>query len=303
MDLSLAWWNTSLSPTYRLRDRATDGEIATAAGMLNLFTSSNSIDFVALCEVSPGDIDRLQGMCTLDGYAVHRATESSGRGAAFDMCVLYRSEKLALAGTRSILSRRGYQTSRVAQHLIFAVAGEPMPFHVFLSHWPSRLQLQQHEPNRQLLGTRLRYAIDEILEVEQDAKIILVGDYNDEPFDVSISERVMASRDKELVGRRKHLFYNPFWRHLAPFGYLSGDEGKHDRGSYFHKAGDLTRWRTFDQMMFSSTFVGKGDWLLNESSTRVFEVQNYTSLVTGNKARFDHLPIIGHIEKKVAKNG
>ncbi|HEX7893376.1 MAG TPA: hypothetical protein VF447_04230 [Terriglobales bacterium] len=179
---------------------------------------------------------------------------------------------------------------------------ESEPLHVFISHWSSRLNVQQFQPERHVLGVRLRDAVNAILEKESRAKIVLLGDYNDEPFDAPIAEHLMATRDRRLATRRKHLLYNPFWRHMT-----SCDEGVEptvsDRGSYFHKAGSVTQWRTFDQMMFSSAFLGSSNWHLNEVNTRVLDVPSFADLVASGDMRFDHLPIIGQIEKKGVLNG
>lgn len=300
MHVSLVWWNTGLSPT-RKKDRSSPEEQRTAATIVRTLTTIAPVDFIGLCEVSPNDIDWIQESCQAAGYQVHRATDSAGR-SAFDMCVLYRREKIAVLETRNVLSSKGERVTRVGHHLTLAVRDEEEPFHVFLSHWPSRMHLPQHDPARELLGTRLRDAIDEILGPNPAAKIILLGDYNDEPFDTSIADNIMATRDRALAVRRKHLFYNPFWRHLSSFEDSTTDMVT-DSGSYFHKAGHSTQWRTFDQMMFSSSFLGLDAWHLVERNTRVLDLPDYTSLVRAANTCFDHLPIVGHIHKRTKENG
>lgn len=299
MELLLAWWNTSLSPTFRLRDRSTEEERDAARAVISLLTAEEQFSLIALCEVSPGDIQRFGVAGAYRGYRLHQITEPAGR-SAFNMCVFYHPERMALVQSVPILSSVGDKTLRIAQHLTFAVNGESQPFEIFLSHWPSRLQMQQYVPMRHLLGTRLRDAANLILERDSQARIIFLGDYNDEPFDASITDCLMATRDRQLVARRKHLFYNPFWRHLSPFsGLEDGLASVNDQGSYFHKAGDLTRWRTFDQMIFSSTFVRDGEWQVDEINTRVLNIQFCIDLVMEPNMHFDHLPVIGRVVKKV----
>jgi len=58
---------------------------------------------------------------------------------------------------------------------------------VFVNHWPSRSGGQlESEPNRIEAAKTLRNAVDRIFNVEPDAKIFIIGDFNDDPVNVSI---------------------------------------------------------------------------------------------------------------------
>lgn len=298
--ISIAWWNSSLSPTYKLRDKASADKSLAAAALTRVLTEAET-DIIAFCEVSPGDVDRLIASGSLSGYAHHRAMGVAGR-SAFDMCVFYRPQVVAVLSAVAVISSKGARITRIGQHLTFAVSTSSRPLHLFLSHWPSRLNAQQYEPSRHLFGIRLRDAIDRVRENDLEAQIILLGDYNDEPFDASIAEHLMATRDKDLVRRKRHLLYNPFWRHMASFSVADDSPSHYDSGSYYHRAGDLTRWRTFDQMMFSSPLIEGPEWVLDETSTRVLEVPGFLELVRSGGLGFDHLPLIGRLTKR-AKNG
>jgi hypothetical protein len=59
-------------------------------------------------------------------------------------------------------------------------------FHFIVCHWPSRFGGGLSEPNRIAAAKLSRKIIDSILKVNADAKIILMGDLNDDPTDVSI---------------------------------------------------------------------------------------------------------------------
>jgi hypothetical protein len=68
-------------------------------------------------------------------------------------------------------------------------------------------------------------------------------------------------------------------------------------GSYYHKQGDITRWRTFDQIIFSSAFLNNTLWCLNEESTGIINIPEYCVKVTKAKEIFDHMPVMGVIER------
>ena len=148
------------------------------------------------------------------------------------------------------------------------------------------------------LAIRLRERIKSIMDEEGNAHIVLIGDYNDEPFDHSLSEHLQATRDRALAAVKSHLFYNPFWRHLSRKEVACSEfESIEYAGSYFHRAGNLTQWRTFDQIMFSSSFLGNGDWNLIDKKTVVLDIPAYTAAVLNSNYSFDHLPIMAVIER------
>jgi endonuclease/exonuclease/phosphatase family metal-dependent hydrolase len=70
---------------------------------------------------------------------------------------------------------------------------------VFVNHWPSR---HNDEWQRIKAADVLRKRIDEILAADPKADIVMVGDFNDEPENVSIKDhlRAMASKDNLPAG-------------------------------------------------------------------------------------------------------
>ncbi|NNK87484.1 MAG: endonuclease [Flavobacteriaceae bacterium] len=105
--------------------------------------------------------------------------------------------------------------------------GEMM--HILVNHWPSRREgPEESEPKRLKASDKLIDIIKSITEADLDAKIIVMGDFNDGPNDKSI---------KQLA----HFLdlYNPM-QQLKSFS----------RGSLSHKF----QWNLFDQILFSTNF-------------------------------------------------
>ena len=301
MRLSFVWWNTSLSPAGK--DRATDEQRQFVCSMVDFILNQMQVDFLALGEIAEKDVNLIIDNCKLTGIDLQFDFREVGR-TKFDTCFLHRREKLSLNGTRLITSPKGRRILKIAQQVDFMILGRDKPLHIFISHWPSWLRCHENSADRHLLGQSLRSAVEDVgYERGVMANAILLGDYNDEPFHASLAENLMATRDREFAKRKPYLFYNPFWRHLG-FSKLSSpekmDEGS--GGSYFYKNGEITRWRTFDQIIFSSDFLGHSDWLLNEELTGILELQLLREKMMDNKEIFDHFPVIGIIDE-VEKNG
>lgn len=70
---------------------------------------------------------------------------------------------------------------------------------VFVNHWPSR---NNEEWQRIAAATVLRKRLDEILAADPEADIVIVGDFNDEPDNISLKDhlRSRASKDNLPAG-------------------------------------------------------------------------------------------------------
>ena len=140
---------------------------------------------------------------------------------------------------------------------------------------------------------RLRDEVDTLIsQHDSNPLFVLLGDYNDEPFDESLSDLLMATRDFALASRKKYLLYNPFWNHLN-----STPNQDLPSGSYFYKSGALTQWHTFDQIIFSHAFLEAKQWKLINNQEHVINVPSYLDIVKDKKTIFDHLPFSGIIEQ------
>jgi endonuclease/exonuclease/phosphatase family metal-dependent hydrolase len=127
--------------------------------------------------------------------------------------------------TRDILYVKGKVTS-----------GEIL--HVFVNHWPSRREgTELSEPNRMAAANVLREKIDAIQRLEKSANILLLGDFNDEPSDKTITIGLKA-QSPDMVTKN-----NDLCSLLYP-------EYKKGEGSLFYKDWDL-----FDQIIVSGNMI------------------------------------------------
>lgn len=295
--LAFGWWNTGLSPALH-PGRATAEQRGTAADIVQALLRAYSVDCLALGEVGPGDLDSLYGACDGDRYEVVDLPISPPR-LPFDVALIVNREKLLTAGSVVIIDEYATHRLKVARRVDFAVPGTELPLHVFVSHWPSRLWCSQNQARRDTLGVRLRDAVQQIKALYgAPAQIVLLGDYNDEPFDEPLAGHLLASRDRGLVKRRDAFLYNPFWRHLGErVPHVPAGQTVDDCGTCFHRAGEDTKWRRFDQIIFSSAFLTGEEWQLDERYTSVLSGPPLDSLVRKRGAVFDHFPVISVLQR------
>ncbi len=85
--------------------------------------------------------------------------------------------------------------------------GERM--HFIVAHWPSRVGGEaRSRPLRTGKADIARHIIDSIQEAEPGAKVFMMGDFNDNPTDISIRKHLRSRGNKEEVGEDE--LYNPF---------------------------------------------------------------------------------------------
>jgi predicted extracellular nuclease len=121
--------------------------------------------------------------------------------------------------------------------------------HFFVNHWPSRSGGQaESEPNRLAVAALLKSKIDAVLAQNANAKIVIMGDFNDHPNDKSIYETLEAKDEPSAV------LYNQM--------YAIHASGK---GSYFYKG----EWGALDQMITSSGLMTSSGWHVDDESAGV----------------------------------
>jgi endonuclease/exonuclease/phosphatase family metal-dependent hydrolase len=115
------------------------------------------------------------------------------------------------------------------------------PFHIFVNHWPSRRGGEQASaPGRALAASVAKARIDSIFMTDPDAKIILMGDLNDDPVSPSVTKVLGAKTDASKV-RRSEL-YNPWYAYYKEgIGTLAYNDA----------------WNLFDQIIISQSMLNK----------------------------------------------
>ncbi|MFA5044910.1 MAG: endonuclease/exonuclease/phosphatase family protein [Paludibacter sp.] len=114
--------------------------------------------------------------------------------------------------------------------------------HVIVNHWPSRYGGEDvSQPNRIAAAGLTRSIADSLFRVDPKAKIIIMGDLNDDPSNESCA-KVLGAK-KELSDVKEGDLYNTLWKTLD-----------NNVGSLAYN----DRWNLFDQIIISSE-LAKGD--------------------------------------------
>jgi len=167
-----------------------------------------------------------------------------------DVGLIFRKNVMKFIGQKSMPSARSFQT-RAILYVKLADAKKDT-FHLIVNHWKSRTGgASETESMRVENATLVKQLTDSILSKNQKANVILMGDFNDEPGNKSISEVLGAAKPTE----------NP-----SPNGLydLMWEPYEQQLGTLYYKD-----WDVFDQFMVS------GNMLLKQSGKSAFVVYPY----------------------------
>jgi hypothetical protein len=252
-------------------------------------------DILGICEVENRSVlDRLnEKIRTLTGrnYSIIHADTQDER--EIDVGFLYDPAKLGVEEGK-VFSHAIMK--RVATRDILQVNFLTKPANKRLviigNHWPARSEgTLESEPYRIIAGETLGYFHKRIQEVHgSDTPVLVMGDFNDEPFNRSIMEHALGTVSRKRVEKAtsKPWLYNHMWDIIAK-----------DEGTFC-----FDTFSVLNQFMVSKGIVAKNSKLSIKPDS--LKVEAYPEMLTskGGPRRFgrpsdkldqdgysDHLPI------------
>lgn len=214
----------------------------------------------------PGELPAFMGLCEIENkkvlddlimnpvfggrYKIVHQDSPDERG--IDVAALIDTTRLTLVSSNYTTVRLPDDADPNTRDLLYVKCesgGETL--HFFVNHWPSRGGGQaETEKNRIAVANVLESLVAKILQRDQDAKILLMGDFNDYPTDPSIAKNLKAGIDADAM----------------LFNYMY-DDCLAKRGSHYYKG----EWGTLDQFIGSWSLKNatKG-WSAREDAANIF---------------------------------
>lgn len=173
------------------------------------------------------------------------------------------------------------------------LAGES--FHIVVNHWPSRYG-NKSSALREHAASISKHIADSIYTADPDAKVVIMGDLNDDPTDKSCRVVLNAKRYQKDV--KPGGLFNTMWEFYDKgIGTLSYQD----------------KWSLFDQIIISDNLLGK-DWsTLKYWKTEIFN-REFLHSKEGKKKGYplrtfsgdtflngysDHFPVILYLTKEI----
>ena len=162
-----------------------------------------------------------------------------------EAALLYTKDEIEIVDSKSIPVEFGFDIKDVTRDILyvkFKIKGDNV-YHIFITQWPLRSPNEQDsEIKRISAAVSLRKEVDKILNFENNARIIIMGDFNDEPTNKSVMQILNATN------KRKNLNYRDLYN-LMYDQHNIGNEGTTTSNS---------GWVMFDQIIVSPGLFNKG---------------------------------------------
>lgn len=199
-------------------------------------------EMIALCEIENREVlERLKSQTPLKNFPYKIIHKESPDDRGIDVAFLYNADvfyPLDYAGYPVKDDQGSILPTREILYVSGIMAGIDT-LHIFINHWPSRYSgLLETQRKRELAALTLRCRLDSLIAHYSNPKIVIVGDFNDQPSDESIVLHLNAQPVSEEI--KPDVLYN-----------LSARWGDNKKGTLKYRA----QWFVFDQIMVSGTLL------------------------------------------------
>lgn len=257
--------------------------------------------FIGLAEVENEKV--LQDLCeqpSLKDKGMKYIHFEGDDARGIDVAALYNPKMFHLKKSELISVTKEYKEfsgghiTRGILHVEGNMLGEN--YHFLVNHWPSR---GAASPSREFMGRKVREVVNSIYASEPKAKIVIMGDLNDDPNNKSVTEALGAINNVKKVREGSQDLYNP-WAEVL---YKEG------KGTLLYDG----MWNLFDQIIISANMLGKDrsdfkffkqeifrpEWLTTKSGKYVGSPLRTTSSGVWQDGYSDHFPTQIYLVKEM----
>ena len=209
-------------------------------------TSKTSPDIIGLSEVENRKVveDLVHHPNILDkGYEIIHFDSPDERG--IDVALLYKSSSFlptSFKSHRLLLFDDMGEREYTRDQLVVGGIMDDEELYFIVNHWPSRSGGEARSRPKRIAAAKVnKRIIDSLQSIDPYAKIVTMGDLNDDPTNASVKDVLKAERNKDKVDFKG--IYNPYIDMFKKEGL--GTTAYRDA------------WSLFDQIMFTKPFLEK----------------------------------------------
>ena len=187
-----------------------------------------------------------------------------------DVGLIYNPHQFIVTNSKSYRLHTEDSTFLTRDQLMVSGYLQGEKVHVIVNHWPSRTGGEERSrPKRNAAAALTRSIADSLFRVDPNARIIIMGDLNDDPFNESCATVLGAKKTKEEV--LQGCLYNVFWKTLeSGTGSLAYND----------------QWNLFDQIILSYSLVNGDKNQLKLWKSEVFN----RGFLTNQEGRYKGTP-------------
>lgn len=227
-----------------------------------------------LCSINKNELPEIIGLYEIEDDYVLKALikqpclakgkykivhEESPDVRGIDVALLYRPDQFKYLSHKKFQINFPHNKKIKTRDILYVkgvISNSYDTLNIFVNHWTSRWGGEfKSQPKRVLEAKVLRHNVDSILKINHSAKIIIIGDFNDEPTNKSINYVLNANN------KRKNTTYKDLYNLMYDIHNIKGE------GSLYYKG----EWNMIDNLIVSQSLLNnKKDYSVNYESGKIF---------------------------------
>lgn len=238
-------------------------KLAHMARVIRHLGDDDGLEFIGLAEVENRDVlkdliaeDSLQDL----GYSIIHYDSPDERG--IDVAALYKTSAFTLLSSKPINVSFPEDPTDRTRDILFAGLKEKASgdtLYCYVMHWNSRGGGQAATEQKRIDAAKVAKAnIDSLENAHPNARILAMGDLNDEPFNTSVADVLMGKKTVDAL--TDSTLYNPF--------YALSDAGE---GSIKYR----DDWQVFDQILMSPACVQQSSRIQYQDTSATIFVRGW----------------------------
>jgi len=256
-------WDDDFTPGGKLKWTTTryQEKLTNISKVLSSIEEDELPEIIGLCEV--------ENKVVLEDLISHKNLEKGMYGIAhsespdkrgIDCALVYQKEAFKYIKHETIPIEFPFDKEYKTRDILYVqgVIGKKDTVNIFVNHWTSRRGGQEKsEPKRIYLAQQLRKAVDKIQNENADAKIIIIGDLNDEPSNRSVKLTLMADNNSDTT--------NPKGLYNLMYNLEANNEG-----TYNYKG----NWNMLDNLIVSNSLLnGKYGYQTQHDAGKIYRAE------------------------------
>lgn len=237
----------------------------------------NGMAILGLCEVENRQVveDLMATKALKDrNYKVVHEDSPDRRGV--DVALVYDPKQYTVYAHKAYRLSMPDTSFRTRDQLLVSGILEGDTTHVIVGHWPSRRGGEKRsEPNRKAAAELARHIVDSLLAINANARIMVMGDLNDDPVNVSVTRFLRSTGDKAKAvdGTLFNAMTDPYNKGIGTLAWRDS-------------------WNLFDQILLSPALVTGAGGRYKYYGVRIFN-EAYLRQNDGNFAGYPFRTFVG----------
>lgn len=172
-------------------------------------------------------------------YGIAHFDSPDRRGV--DVALIYQKSLFTVTNSIAVPLHMADTSFRTRDQLVVSGIFDGEPLHIIVNHWPSRSGGEKKSaPKRNAAALLCKSIADSLTKADSNAKIIIMGDLNDDPMNKSLTTFLKAKSDQKLTNKGD--LFNPMYNMYKKDGI----------GSLAYR----DKWNLFDQIIVSYPLLG-----------------------------------------------